>query len=74
VAIRRIRPTFIIVLAWLLVSVMMTALLAPQLGGRGLLWLGLQDVICLFGCGWELARLRRLTVADLSDAEGVEGI
>jgi hypothetical protein len=32
----------------------------PRLGGRGLMWLGLQDLICVVGCGFELRKSRRL--------------
>lgn len=55
-----IRPALVLALAWLLVSVVMTALMAPQLGVRGLAWLALQDALCLFGCGWEIRRAWRL--------------
>jgi len=44
-------------MAWLLASVVLTLLLAPRFGVRGLLWLGLQDLLCLIGCGWELRRV-----------------
>ena len=55
-----IRPALVLALAWLLVSVVMTVLMAPQLGIRGLAWLALQDALCLFGCGWEIRRAWRL--------------
>ncbi len=56
----RIRPALVFAIAWLLVSMVVTLLLAPKLGARGLLWLGIQDAACLFGCGWELRRAWRL--------------
>ena len=55
-----IRPALVLALSWLLVSVVMTALLAPQLGIRGLAWLAIQDALCLFGCGWEIRRAWRV--------------
>ena len=55
-----IRPALVLAISWLLVSVVVTFLLAPSLGARGLLWLGLQDAACLFGCGWEIRRAWRL--------------
>ncbi len=57
---RRPRPTFVLSVAWLVASAVLTVLLAPRLGGRGLLWLGLQDIICVVGCGLELRRARVL--------------
>ncbi len=51
-----IRPALVLALVWLLVSMVMTVLLAPQLGVRGLAWLALQDALCVFGCGWEIRR------------------
>ncbi len=57
---RRLRPTFVLSVAWLVASAVLTVLLAPRLGGRGLLWLGLQDLICVVGCGLELRRARLL--------------
>jgi hypothetical protein len=56
--ISRVRPSFVLAVAWLLASAVLTMLLAPRLGARGLLWLGLQDLICLIGCGIELHRGR----------------
>ena len=55
-----LRPALVLAIAWLLVSVVLTLLLASQLGARGLFWLGLQDALCLFGCGWEIRRAHRL--------------
>jgi len=54
-----VRPTFVLAVAWLMASLLLTVLLVPRLGGRGLLWLGLQDLICLVGCGVELHRGRK---------------
>ena len=54
---RRVRPTVVLAVTWLLTSVVLTIILAPQLGVRGLSWLVLQDLVCLFGCGWELQRV-----------------
>ena len=56
----RPRPTFVLAVAWLVASAVLTLLLAPRLGGRGLLWLGLQDLICVIGCGLELRRAHLL--------------
>lgn len=56
----RFRPALVFAIAWLLVSMVVTILVAPLLGARGLLWLGLQDAACLFGCGWEIRRAWRL--------------
>gem|GEM_PF-4868864 len=55
----RVRPTFVLAVAWLLASAVLTLLLAPRLGGRGLIWLGVQDLICLIGCGLELNKGRK---------------
>ena len=55
-----IRPALVVAIAWLLVSVVVTLLLYPSLGARGLLWLGFQDAACLIGCGWEIRRAWRL--------------
>lgn len=55
-----LRPALILALVWLLVSVVMTMILAPQLGLRGLAWLAAQDGLCLFGCSWEIRRAWRL--------------
>ncbi len=55
----RVRPAFVAAVAWLLASAVLTLLLVPRLGGRGLMWLGLQDLICVVGCGFELRKSRR---------------
>ena len=58
-----IRPALVFAIAWLLISVVITLLLFPTLGARGLLWLGIQDAACLFGCSWEIRRAWRLQQA-----------
>ena len=58
-----IRPALVFAIAWLLISVVVTLLLFPTLGARGLLWLGIQDAACLFGCSWEIRRAWRLQQA-----------
>ncbi len=58
---RRVRPTIVLAVAWLLASVVLTITLAPLLGVRGLVWLVLQDLVCLVGCGWELHRMGALS-------------
>ena len=58
-----LRPALVLAITWLLVSVVLTILLAPKLGARGLLWLGLQDVLCLFGCGWEIRRAWKIQLS-----------
>jgi ABC-type methionine transport system permease subunit len=58
-----IRPALVLALTWLLVSVVLTMLMAPALGARGLLWLAVQDGACLFGCSWEIRRAWRLQAA-----------
>ena len=54
------RPALVLAFAWLLASVVLTLLLAPSLGARGLMWLGLHNGLCVFGCGWEIRRAWRL--------------
>jgi hypothetical protein len=58
-----IRPALMLALTWLLVSVVLTMLMAPTLGARGLLWLAFHDAACLFGCGWEIRRAWKLQSA-----------
>jgi hypothetical protein len=66
---RVLRPALVLAIAWLLVSMVMSILLVPSLGARGLIWLGIQDAACLFGCGWEMRRAWRhqLALRDMSD-------
>ena len=52
----RVRPALIVAFSWLLASVMLSLLLVPSLGARGLMWLGLHNALCLIGCGWEIRR------------------
>lgn len=61
-----IRPALILAMAWLLISMVVTLMLFPTLGARGLLWLGIQDAACLFGCSWEIRRAWRLQQAGRS--------
>ena len=46
----------IIAVAWLLSAVVMTFLIYPDLGGRGVLWLFIHHVFCVVGCSHELKR------------------
>ena len=55
-----IRPALVFAIAWLLISVVVTLVLVPKLGARGLLWLSFQNGVCLFGCGWEIRRAWRI--------------
>jgi hypothetical protein len=66
---RVLRPALVFAIAWLLVSMVMSILLVPNLGARGLIWLGIQDAVCLFGCGWEIRHAWRhqLALRDMSD-------
>lgn len=57
---RTVRPALVLAFAWLLASVVLTILLAPGLGARGLLWLGFYDLLCVIGSGWEIHRAWRL--------------
>ena len=45
---------------WLIASVGVTLLIGPELGLRGWMWLGLQDVLCVVGCVHELWTKRKL--------------
>ena len=58
-----LRPALVLAITWLLVSMVMSILLVPMLGARGLIWLGIQDAACLFGCGWEIRRAWKLQLA-----------
>ena len=57
---RTVRPALVLAFAWLLASVVLTMLLAPGLGARGLLWLGFYNLLCLIGSGWEIRRAWRV--------------
>jgi hypothetical protein len=67
---RVVRPALVLAMTWLLVSMVMSILLVPLLGARGLAWLALADLACVFGCGWEIRRAWRIQLAirDMSDA------
>ena len=54
------RPALVLAFSWLLASVVLTLLLAPSLGARGLMWRGLHNALCVFGCSWEVRRAGRL--------------
>ena len=56
----RLRIRTVVALTWIVVAVGMTLLLAPQLGLRGWMWLGVHHWLCLYGAGWELLEDRRL--------------
>lgn len=60
----RVRPALVVAFSWLLASVMLSLLLAPSLGARGLMWLGLHNGLCLIGCGWEIRRAWRIQKTD----------
>ena len=60
---RVLRPALVLAMTWLLVSMIMTILLMPTLGARGLFWLCLQDLACLIGCGWEIRRAWQVQAA-----------
>lgn len=48
------RPVKVLAAGWLFGALGLTVLVAPQLGWRGWLWLGLFDALSAFGAGWEL--------------------
>lgn len=50
----RIRPVKVLAAGWLIGAAGLTALVAPQLGWRGWMWLGVFDLLSLVGSGWEL--------------------
>jgi hypothetical protein len=52
-----------IALAWIVVAIGLTVVLAPLMGLRGWMWLGVHHWLCLFGAGWELLEDRRLSRA-----------
>ena len=51
-----LRPALVLAFTWLLASVVLSILLVPSLGARGLMWLAFHNVLCLIGCGWEIRR------------------
>ncbi len=40
--------------AWIVTAVGLAILVGPYLGWRGWIWLGLHELLCLVGAGWEL--------------------
>ena len=54
----RIDVGFVIAVAWIVFAVVLTVVLGPRLGMRGLLWLGLHHLLCAAGAGHELWRAR----------------
>lgn len=55
----RVDVLAVLALVWLLTAIGLTALLAPHLGVRGWLWVGLHDLVCVAGCAHELRRAAR---------------
>ncbi len=53
-----IRPMKVFALAWLVVGASLLVLIGPRLGWRGWIWLGIHEVLCIVGAGWELAGAR----------------
>ena len=51
-----LRPARVLAFTWLLATVVLSILLAPSLGARGLMWLGFHNALCVIGCGWEIRR------------------
>ena len=51
-----LRPALVLAFTWLLATVVLSILLAPSLGARGLMWLGFHNALCVIGCGWEIRR------------------
>ena len=47
-----LRPALVLAFTWLLAAVVLSMLLAPSLGARGLMWLGFHNVLCVIGCAW----------------------
>lgn len=64
----RRRPDWglVVALTWAMVALIGTLLLAPQLGLRGWLWLGLHHLVCLVGVTHELVRAWGRRAARLS--------
>jgi len=48
-----------VAVAWLLSAAVLTVLLSPKLGLRGLFWIWAHNSICLIGAGHELWRSRK---------------
>ena len=49
----------IVAVSWLLIAIVMTILIGPSLGARGLLWMGIHHFLCLVGSIHELTKKRR---------------
>lgn len=49
---------FVVAVAWLLFAALITVIYGPNLGLRGLLWMGLHHTLCAAGAGHELWRAR----------------
>lgn len=48
-----------IAVSWIWVAIGLTAVFGPQLGLRGLVWLGIHHVLCVVGTTHELRRYRQ---------------
>lgn len=68
----RPRVSTVVALAWVAVAVGLTVFLAPQMGLRGWMWLGVHHVLCAAGAGWEL-RLDYLRWRAASSASRADG-
>ena len=55
---RKLNAGRVVALSWLFVAVGATVVLAPMLGLRGWVWLGLHHVLCAVGVTHELRRAR----------------
>ena len=49
-----VRPVKVLAAGWLMGAAGLTVLVAPLIGWRGWLWLGIFDLLSLLGAGWEL--------------------
>jgi hypothetical protein len=58
----------IIAVAWLLASVTLTLLLGNQVGGRGWLWICINNLLCFIGCAHEFYRYRQREQARRNNA------
>lgn len=43
-----------VAMTWIVATLGLTVGLAPRMGYRGWLWLGVNGVLCVWGAGWEL--------------------
>ena len=55
----RIDLSATVAVAWIWVAVGLTVVFAPQLGLRGLAWLGVHHLLCVVGVTHELRRYRQ---------------